>query len=246
MTEPGNEKTYALFDTPNNKKLIADLEAVGTKIFKISLIEARNREFDESLRIKLKNPKQFDWIIFTDVLTVDFYLNILEENGIDLFELDDVRICAFGEAVSDRLRFVQIHTDVLPTKIDDSTIFDAIKNYVNCETGLNGQHILILQSKYMPVTLSVRLTDAGAKVEEAAIYDFENLRSEEFSKVSALIVGGAIDDFIFSTPEDIILLKFLLSTGNLNDNLFEQFTVTNETMYKCVSELGIKPRYFSN
>jgi uroporphyrinogen-III synthase len=243
MIEAANDKTYGLFSTPNNKKLIADLEAQGKKIIKLPAFETRLLDLDESSRKRIQNLSQFDWIIFPDVLTVDCFLEILEESEADLFELDEVRICAFGEAVSDRLRFVQIHTDVLPIKIDDLLIIEALKNYVNCEDGLSNQNILMLRQENKVETISKKLIGENANVFESAIYRITTQPNENAPKLKALISGGAIDEFIFSAPEDIIYLKYFLNIEKIENELFEQFTATNETTFKKLFELGIKPHH---
>ncbi len=244
MTETANEKTYALFSTPNNKKLIADLEAQSKKVVKLPAFETERTTLDESSLEKLQNPARFDWIIFPDVLTVDYFLQILEENEVDLFELDDVRICAFGEAVSDRLRFVQIHTDVLPNKIEDSEIIEAIKNYVNSENGLRGLKILLIRQENTILSTTEKLIERNADASEIAIYQTILNEKAVLSKLKALIKGGAIDEFILSEPEELIYLKYLLNTEKINADLFEQWSATNEVTFKTLFEVGIKPRFF--
>lgn len=242
MTEMPDDKTYALFSTPNNKKIIADLEARNKKFIKFPAVETQKFDLDEATLENLLNIKQFDWIIFTDVLTADYFLQILEENEVDLFELDEVRICAYGEAVSDRLRFVQIHTDVLPNQIEDTEIIEAIKNYVNSEIGLREQNILLLHRQNTKISIAETLIAEGANVLELEIYQMSSDYKQEFPKLRALINGGAIDEFIFSAPEDLIYLKFIINTETINADLFEQFSITNETTFKTLFELGIKSK----
>ena len=244
MTQYGNEKTYALFSTPNNKKLIADLEARGASIIKIPKIETMKIDVEDVTLEQLLNIKQFDWIVFADVLAVDYFLQILEEKEVDLFDLDDVRICAFGEAVSDRLRFVQIHTDVLPTKIDKTEIVEALKNYVSGENALREQKILIIHRENQKVFIAENLLAENAEVNRIAIYRVFFEDQETVPKLRALIAGGAVDEFIFSAPEDVIYLEFLLSCENIEADLFERFSATDETTFKTLYERGIKPRFF--
>lgn len=243
MTEIENDKTYGLFSTPKNKKIIAELEAQNKKTLKIPSVESQRIQLADSTLEKILNFANFDWIVFSDVLTVDYFLEILEENEIDLFELDEVRICAFGEAVSDRLRFVQIHTDVLPTKINNEEIIESIKNYVNNKNGLNGQRILILRQENSRLSITEMLMLENADILELPIYRLDIETPEILPKLKALISGGAIDEFIISMPEEIIFLTYILSGEKLRQNLFEHFSVKNETVFKNLFELGIRSNF---
>ena len=185
MTEIENDKTYGLFSTPTNKKIIAELEARNKKILKLPGVESQRIHPADATLEKILNFANFDWIVFSDVLTVDYFLEILEENEIDLFELDEVRICAFGEAVSDRLRFVQIHTDVLPAKINNEEIIESIKNYVNNENGLNGQRILILRQDNLRLSISQNLMLENADILELPVYRLDTETPESLPKIQA-------------------------------------------------------------
>lgn len=243
MTEIENDKIYGLFSTPNNKKIIAELEAQNKKTLILPSVESQRIQLADSTLEKILNFANFDWIVFSDVLTVDYFLEILEENEIDLFELDEVRICAFGEAVSDRLRFVQIHTDVLPTKINNEQIIESIKNYVNNKNRLNGQRILLLRQDNLRLSITEMLMLENADILELPIYRLDIETPESLPKIKALISGGAIDEFIISTPEEIIFLTFILSEEILRQNLFEQFSVMNETVFKNLFEHGIRSNF---
>src|SRR5687768_2796063 len=121
------EKTIGIVENPKNKKLIANLEKQGNTIILFPEPETRlvKNEFDV-----VENIRDFDWLIFIDLNSVDCFLKLLEENGIDFFELDALRICALGEAVSDRLRFQQLHSDVIPPSNQAQSVISALADYI--------------------------------------------------------------------------------------------------------------------
>jgi uroporphyrinogen-III synthase len=78
MTNTIAEKTYALFPNAGSKKILSKLEDAGAQIIKFPLLESETVS-DETSNELLGNLQKFDWIIFPDVLTVDFFLQKLEK-----------------------------------------------------------------------------------------------------------------------------------------------------------------------
>lgn len=206
MSTAINEKTYALFANSANRKLADKLEKTGAKVFQFPPIENERIVLDESSVDKLKNLAQFDWLIFSDVLAADYFLENLEENKIDFYETDFLRIYVYGEAVADRLRFVQIHSDVIPSTIKIEKIFSAIVDYVG-EAELKNESFLILKEASGKSDLKERLSASGAAVFELPVYQAKIKNNLEIIKLKTLLEGGAIDEFIFSSPTDFIWIE---------------------------------------
>lgn len=209
-----NDQTFALFDNPINKKLAVAVEKSGAKLLKFPPIEAEKVVLNENSTELLKNLDRFDWIIFPDVLTVDFFLERLEENEIDSFELDALRVCALGECVSDRLRFGQLHADVIPRRIDAESILSSLKNYAAGDEFADLSFLLIVEHSFEKA-IREELMKSGAKVSELPIYQLKLTKEAEIGKLKALLKGGAIDEFIFSAPTDFIALKHIFKAEPL-------------------------------
>ncbi len=228
------EKTYAIFASPLNKKLIAELSDKGKKVVIFPSVTAAKLQLSEAAEAKLTNLTDFDWLIFTDIFTVDFFVETLREIEFDLFELDAIRVCALGEAVADRLRFDQIHADLIPAKLDEKSVISTISEYstenvenlkflvvseINSKSFTNFEHLPVYQAKF---------TDESLK-----------------AKSAALLKGGAIDEIIFSAPEDLASLNFLCGNDDLAEVLTEiQISATSELAYQSLSDHGLRPLYF--
>ncbi len=204
------DKTFALFANPNNRKIVSDLERAGAKIIKFPPLETEKIELNAISIEQLSRLAEFDWVIFPDVLTVDFFLQILEENTIDFFELDAIRVCAFGEAVSDRLRFVQLHADVIPHRLRTEDVTSALKNYIAAEDFTHLKFLLVLGSLFEE-ELKKQLLQAGAEVHELPVYQLKVSKENEIPRIKALLKGGAIDEFVFYAPTDFIYLNYIFS-----------------------------------
>ena len=206
------DKTYAVFDRQANRKIISGLEEQGAKVFRINFPEIEAAQLSNADLKKLQNPADFDWLVFPDVFAVEVFLEKLEESGIDFFELDAVRICAFGEAVCDRLRFVQIHSDVIPPDFHPEMVFLAIRNFA---VEIENLRFLILKRTESVCDLSDMLRAGKAEVSEIEIYRLKP--DAELSKIKALLTGGAIDTFLFNSPEEVFAFANLFGTGKFED-----------------------------
>ena len=210
MSNATDQKTYGLFSTAANRKLIDKLESSGAKVFQFPPIETEKVILDEHSISYLQNLTDFDWLIFPDVFAVDYFLQALEELSVDFFEMDAVNVCAIGEAVADRLRFVQLHADLIPNFVETESVLTTILNYTN-QNGLENLRFLLPKEFDSEIELTEKLTENKTIVTEFPIYQARFTDKRKVSKLKALLNGGAIDEFIFSSPTDIIALKYLFA-----------------------------------
>ncbi|MDQ3064105.1 MAG: uroporphyrinogen-III synthase [Acidobacteriota bacterium] len=224
MFDAANEKTYALFANPANRKLIAELENTGARVFQFPPIDTEKIALDEKSVDYLRHLADFDWLIFSDVLTVDYFLEALEENAIDSFEMDLLRVCAFGEAVSDRLRFAAIHADIIPTSVEIDVVFAAMLDYIGGEE-LKSLKILFANKSFSENLLTKKLQASGAEVLELPIYKIKFEKNLEIAKLKTLLEVGAIDEFIFTAPDDFVALKQYFESEMLFE-IFKEVKVT--------------------
>jgi uroporphyrinogen-III synthase len=238
-----NEKTYALFSNPTNKKIVATLEEKGTKVFQFPPLETEKTSLDEKSVACIKNLNSIDWVIFPDVLTVDYFLQILEETEIDLFEMDSVRVCAFGETVADRLRFVQLHADIIPTSIEAAQVFLALSDYIG-KDGLNKLKFLLAKETLLEYEIREKLIEKGANVVAMPVYQAKKMKTDEITKLKILLKGGAIDEFIFSSPTDLIALKHYFGSNEISTILSEiNISTIDKAMFQALKEHNLKPQY---
>ena len=224
MSDAANEKTYALFANSANRKLIAELENAGARVFQFPPIEAEKIVLDEKSIENLRHLADFDWLIFPDVLAVDYFLEALQEKDIDSFEMDLLRVCAFGEAVSDRLRFASIHADVIPASVEFNVVFAAMLDYVGGDE-LKDLRILFPKKDFNDSPLTKKMLAFGVKVLELPIYTIKIEKNLEITKLKTLLEAGAIDEFIFTAPTDFIALNQYFETEKLID-IFKEIKVS--------------------
>jgi uroporphyrinogen-III synthase len=226
-----SEKTVGVFNKPSNQKLIGELKAKEYIIFLLPQIETLPANNLTNFK-----PNQFDWLIFTDCYAVEYFLQMLEENESDKFELDNLRICAMGEAVSDKLRMYQIHADVIPSKLTDEHTFQAI-----CDYQSPSELRFLLTEKN--TKLADLLRNSNAKLIELLIYETKIVG--ESSKLRVLIENGAVDEVIFTSPNEVNDWKLLISPNDFISSFNEIKPLAGDAQtFRYLYEHGLNPRNY--
>jgi uroporphyrinogen-III synthase len=250
MSESHAERTAAIFASAQNKKLVARLRAErGVKLIEFPDVKAEPVEPETAAGEEiLANPTDFDWLIFPDPFAVEFFLELLNERGFDLFALDELRVCALGEAVADRLRFVQLHADIIPPRTDAENVFSALADYLSsAEEFRNLRFLLPAEISYFS-PLAEMIGAAGASVRHFPVYRLtvENEASAGLSRLEALLAGGAIDEFVFSSAAEAFNLenlfrrdlKTLLADASVS-------VAADEIAFQTLRERGLRPLYLT-
>ena len=85
MSNLETSKTYGLFASLLNTKLISKLKENDEDILIIPSITSHKIVLSETFTNYLRKLTEFDWLIFTDVFSVDYFIEALRELDIDLF-----------------------------------------------------------------------------------------------------------------------------------------------------------------
>lgn len=239
------EKTYGIFSTPQNKKIIARIKASGAKLIEFTNGEILKKEAGDAEKRLIGGLAQFDWIVFTDIFAVGFFIEELAANDIDLYEMDDLRVCSYGESVADRLRFVQLHSDIIAQKIDESLIADAIVQYIGNAGELANRRILIVKTGNRNLSLRKILSGKNLTVEEIVTGEFLPPKQNEITLKKALLKGGTIDEFVFCAVEDVFQFQFQFRAELSDKKLFDTVWGADEITLKTLDEFGIKGFYLN-
>jgi uroporphyrinogen-III synthase len=218
MTRFSRDKTYALFDAPANRKIIAEMQAGGIEFVLFPVVETAPVETPEADAALLR-ATAFDWLVFTDAFAADFFLARLNDLGVDLFDLDAARVCAYGESVADRLRFAQVHADVVTNTLKTADVYEAIENYLLDASEFATLSFLILKASEREAPIAEILRAAGASVTELALYCALTAADFDVPKIKALLKGGAIDEFVFTSASDVANLAHLFPADPLEELL---------------------------
>ncbi|HYE66124.1 MAG TPA: uroporphyrinogen-III synthase [Pyrinomonadaceae bacterium] len=193
----------------------AELERLGARVIHCPTIEITEPESYGPLDDAIENLYGYDWLIFTSVNGVDYFLRRLKERGRDVSELDDLRVCAIGNATAERLSEAQVHVDLVPEQFKAEGVFDALLRYVGGSEQLRGQNFLIPRAAVARDYLPRALEEAGARADVVAAYRTVRPHTSERGRVEALLAGGAVDCITFTSSSTVINFAQLFDTTDL-------------------------------
>jgi uroporphyrinogen III methyltransferase/synthase len=197
----------------------AALEGYGARVISCPTIEIVEPESFAPLDEAIGNLYGYDWLIFTSVNGVDFFLRRLTQSGHETSELDDVRVCAIGEATAERLREASIHVDLVPEEFKAEGVFSALESFIGGEDSFQGQNFLIPRAAQARDYLPRALEAAGARCDVVPVYRTVAPQDTEKRRVEALLAGGAVDCITFTSSSTVRNFAELFDTTDLSSLL---------------------------
>lgn len=195
------------------------LENDGARVISCPTIEIIEPESYAQLDEAIDNLYGYDWLIFTSVNGADYFLLRLEKLGYDASALDELRVCAIGEATFARLSEARVHVDVVPQESNAEGVFAALQLYVGGRENLTGLRFLIPRAAvardYLPRTLEA----AGARVDIAQAYRTVQAETSARGRVEALLAGGAVDCIAFTSASTVKNFAQLFDLADLRELL---------------------------
>lgn len=192
------------------------LEAYGARVIHCPTIEIVEPESFAPLDEAIQNLYGYDWLIFTSVNGVDYFLRHFHELGHEVSELDELRVCAIGDATAERLREASIHVDVLPEEFKAEGVFAALEKFIGGAGGFQGLNFLIPRAAQARDYLPRALETAGARVDVVPVYRTVAPRDTEKRRVEALLAGGAVDCVTFTSSSTVRNFAELFGTTDLS------------------------------
>jgi uroporphyrinogen III methyltransferase/synthase len=196
----------------------AQLENYGAKVIVCPTIEITDPDSFMRLDEALDHLYGYDWLIFTSVNGVESFLRRAESRKHQISELDDLRVCAIGEATAERLRTAKVHVDVIPTQFKAELVFAALEEFVGGREGLRGLNFLIPRAAVARDYLPRELESAGARVDVVEAYRTVIPAQLDRGRLAAMLAGGA-DCIAFTSSSAVKNLGLLFDTNDLSQTL---------------------------
>lgn len=196
-----------------------ELERRGARVIACPTIEIVAPESYEALDDAIEHLYGYDWLIFTSVNGVDYFLRRLAETGHDASELDDLRVCAIGDATADQLRQANVHVDVIPQQFKAEGVFAALESYLGGRDQMGALNFLIPRAAVARDYLPRALEEVGARVDVVAAYRTVRPRTIERGQLEALLTGGGVDCITFTSSSTVINFAQLFDTTDLSELL---------------------------
>jgi len=200
-------------------EFIDSLERDGARIVACPTIEIIEPESYAQLDEAIDNLYGYDWLIFTSVNGVNYFLRRLQTLGHDASALDELRVCAIGEATFNCLREAQVHVDVIPQDSKAEGVFASLELYIGGREKLAGLRFLIPRAAIARDYLPRALEAAGARVDVATTYRTVRPETSGRGRIEALLAGGAVDCITFTSASTVENFARLFDATDLRELL---------------------------
>jgi uroporphyrinogen III methyltransferase/synthase len=216
MNQPLAGKTVVITRAATQAgEFATELERHGAKVMVCPTIEISDPESYDRLDEAIDHLYGYDWLIFTSVNGVDFFLRRLAAKGKDVDELDELKTCAIGAATADRLRDAHIHVDVVPQAFKAEGVFKALTNYIGGSERFQGVNVLLPRAAVARDYLPKALEEAGARVDVVVAYRTVVPENLDRGRLSAMLAGDA-DCIAFTSSSTVKNLALLFDTNDLS------------------------------
>lgn len=226
-----------------------ELEQYGAHVVICPTIEIKELDNYARLDEAIDHLYGYDWLIFTSVNGVEHFLKRLDRAGHDTHDLDDVRVCAIGEATADKLRSHEVHVDVVPTEFKAEGVFAALAAFVGGPEKLHGLNVLLPRASVARDFLPKALEEAGARVDVVPAYVTSLPDNLDRGHMAAMLSGSA-DCIAFTSSSTVRNLAQLFDTQDLSGPLADVTVacigdVTAATAAEYGLAVDIQPQEFT-
>jgi len=194
------------------------LEGYGAKVIVCPTIEIREPDNYDRLDEALDHLYGYDWLIFTSTNGVEFFLKSLTDRGLQISDLDEIKVCAIGQRTAERLHDAHVHVDLVPSQSTAEGVFATLTEFVGGSEQLRGLNVLLPRAAVGRDHLPKALEEAGARVDVVTTYQTVLPENLDRGKLGAMLAGSG-DCIAFTSPSTIKNLAKLFDTHDLGKTL---------------------------
>ena len=171
------------------------LRNLGATTIEIPMIEIVPPSDTDSMDSSIRNLSKYDWVIFTSVHGVEFFLQRMAILQIPISCLCSVRIAAIGSATSAAIQSIGRSPDYVPSRFLSENIAAGLD-------GLQGKRVLLPRADIASKKLPLLLRDKGASVDEVVAYRTVLPRELTRDRLKSVLKTG-VDVIIFTSPSTV-------------------------------------------
>jgi uroporphyrinogen III methyltransferase/synthase len=211
------------------QEFVSELERYGAQVSLCPTIEIRELENYERLDEAIEHLYGYDWLIFTSVNGVEHFFKRLNVRGRDASDMDELKVCAIGEATADKLRDLQVHVDVIPDEFKAEGVFAALERFVGGRDALRNLNVLLPRASVARDYLPKALEQAGARVDVVPAYRTSLPENLDRGRIAAMLSGSS-DCIAFTSSSTVRNLAQLFDTQDLSEAL-------NGVVIACIGDV---------
>ena len=194
------------------------LEGYGANVIVCPTIEIREPDNYDRLDEALDHLYGYDWLIFTSTNGVEYFLKRLIDRGLQVSDLDEIKVCAIGQRTANKLHDAHVHIDLIPSQSTAEGVFAALREFAGGDEHLRGLNLLLPRAAVGREILPEALQKAGARVDVVTTYQTVLPENLDRGKLAAMLTGSG-DCIAFTSPSTIKNLAKLFDTHDLGKTL---------------------------
>jgi uroporphyrinogen-III synthase len=183
------------------------LRSLGAVAVELPIIAIAPPDNFAELDAAIRRLKQYDWVVFTSVHGVEYFLNRMSALGISIDLLKSRKVSAIGSATARALTDAGKIPDYVPDEFLSKRIVDGMGD-------LNGKRILLPRADVALETLPRILRERGAATHEVVAYR-TIIPVELTAEKVRLVFEEGVDLVTFTSPSTVRYLSRLLGENEL-------------------------------
>jgi len=164
----------------------------------------------DEIKNKLSEINRYDWLVLTSPASVNFFMNMVLKEGIDLRHIPKIMTC--GPGSSRALKVYGIMPELSPPMIYSAEGLAEVLSDID----FTGQKILRLRSEKAGTLLADVLRDKRADVDDEILYENEFIKYAELPEFDIVFFASAsaVDSYVEQAGADSLKEKFILTIGD--------------------------------
>lgn len=171
------------------------IEKLGLQVFQSPAIQIKKSRLSENAKTILDQIDQFDWILFTSKFGVQFFLEAINELGLDPSKLKSKKIGVVGPKTAEKVKKCNLSVDFMPSQFTSEDLGRQLPDVYD-------KKILLPRSNMASKLLVKILKERGARIVNLSIYSTEYITKSD-NKFEKLVMGNQISCITFASPSAV-------------------------------------------
>lgn len=188
-------------------EFLKGLAQLGAECIEFPTIEVVPPEGWDELDGGIKALETYQWLVFTSVNGVKYFLRRLEALGRDIRDLKGLKIGAIGPETAKCWHRLGIRPDLVPDEYRAEAVVECFR-----EKGAKGARILIPRAAKAREVLPEELRKMGAQVDVVPAY--QTIKpAQDTARVSEMLENGVIDIVTFTSSSTVTNFVEMFEAG---------------------------------
>ncbi len=213
--------------------MVSDLERLGAVVSVVPTVEIREPKDWAPVDKSLSQLGSYQWLVFTSVNGIQYFMRRLRQVGLDLRSLGSLRIAVIGPATAEALRTYHLEPDLIPEQFCSESLAEALRIQAR------GQRVLLARADRGRDLLRDVLRTV-AEVDQVAVYSQLDATEFDESIINQIASGAVTDVTLTSSNIARALIKSLTAAGleSIRSGQTRLITISPVTTV-AVRELGL-------